>query len=516
MTEPTEPIAPGTVDELPPAPVRGTDGVFRQIAVAFVLSLAKFRAQLVALGQNVYDNALKAFNFAMACGQAVVDATAQALRAESAATAAAALANFQGPWPSLSDSLSTPASVSNSGAIWLLNTDLEDVTLSEPTEDNTDWVRFTLFEPSVALSDPTVLFGFEVDYLRSVDIPAVGATLYAAKRVSDGKGYAIAVTWGEAPVLSNLCEFESNFTAQIDLSVFPGTSTVAASYEGLDYDGYVCALNLENSTTLSLVTTYEFKDATTVTGTCCEAIASGLLFVGYTFSGALYGQVLNYSGVAFTLNTAETLLRSGSDIDNLCSALLSGGSTARIAITTGSRLELLYIFFSGAALTMEDNPTVYGTTGRPMPVISPDPNSIVVFNYLQGRGPALYCFYHAGGSTDDFELVGAVEFAPIAYSYGLTPDSLIDLGSGKIAALTYKSINSYNYFKLFVLDVVVSSTIAETLVELVFSQQINRNGGAGGAESCINKTGPNQIQIAYSDADNSKYITTEKIKITGI
>jgi hypothetical protein len=51
------------------------------------------------------------------------------------------LLNFKGNWSDLTGALSQPATVYHSGAFWVLATDLADVTASEPTSANTDWLR---------------------------------------------------------------------------------------------------------------------------------------------------------------------------------------------------------------------------------------------------------------------------------------------------------------------------------------------------------------------------------------
>lgn len=69
-------------------------------------------------------------------------ATASAgYRDESAAFAdiSAAYANFKGIWADLTGALTVPSSVFHDGTYWQLMVDIADVTLSEPTDVNTDW-----------------------------------------------------------------------------------------------------------------------------------------------------------------------------------------------------------------------------------------------------------------------------------------------------------------------------------------------------------------------------------------
>lgn len=56
-----------------------------------------------------------------------------------AAMSALSAANFKGAWSSLTGVLAKPASVSHSGAVWLLLVDLANVAASTPGPANTDW-----------------------------------------------------------------------------------------------------------------------------------------------------------------------------------------------------------------------------------------------------------------------------------------------------------------------------------------------------------------------------------------
>lgn len=59
--------------------------------------------------------------------------------AASSASTALAASNNKGNWSALTGALNIPASVNHNGSIWVLNVNLADVTLSEPTAINTDW-----------------------------------------------------------------------------------------------------------------------------------------------------------------------------------------------------------------------------------------------------------------------------------------------------------------------------------------------------------------------------------------
>jgi len=50
-------------------------------------------------------------------------------------------ANMKGAWSNLTGALSVPASVTHNNISWILNNDIADVTLSEPTLQNSDWTK---------------------------------------------------------------------------------------------------------------------------------------------------------------------------------------------------------------------------------------------------------------------------------------------------------------------------------------------------------------------------------------
>jgi len=68
------------------------------------------------------------------------DAAASAGMAEAYADLAADTANFKGAWSGLVGALNTPAVVEHDGANWQLLTNLADVTASEPSITNPDWL----------------------------------------------------------------------------------------------------------------------------------------------------------------------------------------------------------------------------------------------------------------------------------------------------------------------------------------------------------------------------------------
>ena len=66
-------------------------------------------------------------------------ATEQATIATAQANIAVSATNNKGLWSNLTGALNTPATVNHNGIVWVLNNNIADVALSEPTDDNTDW-----------------------------------------------------------------------------------------------------------------------------------------------------------------------------------------------------------------------------------------------------------------------------------------------------------------------------------------------------------------------------------------
>lgn len=174
---------------LPVAPQRNeAEAEFTEKANAFVAALEPFRQEVQAQADYVETELA---DLDAAVDQAVADATqAAADSADAAATsesnaagsestalgyrneaevfknetenardAALALVNFVGKWEDLIGALNTPATVYHLGSYWNLLTDLADVTLSEPSNDNADWLFvYTNAELRRSLLDEATLY----------------------------------------------------------------------------------------------------------------------------------------------------------------------------------------------------------------------------------------------------------------------------------------------------------------------------------------------------------------------
>lgn len=69
------------------------------------------------------------------------EVSANATSAESDALIAQSVVNSKGAWSGLTGSLDVNNSVTHTGSVWVVNVLIPDVTLSEPTDVNTDWTE---------------------------------------------------------------------------------------------------------------------------------------------------------------------------------------------------------------------------------------------------------------------------------------------------------------------------------------------------------------------------------------
>jgi len=74
---------------------------------------------------------------------AVTNAETAVTNAETAATNAAASANNNGAWANLTGSLAAGQSVTHNDSVWISDVLIADITLSEPSEGNSDWTEVT-------------------------------------------------------------------------------------------------------------------------------------------------------------------------------------------------------------------------------------------------------------------------------------------------------------------------------------------------------------------------------------
>jgi hypothetical protein len=120
------PTSPPAVTALPAFPAVSNRTTYNADAYAHLTALrVTFGPELAALGANVYANAGEAATSA-------ATAIAQAETATAAALAAASATNFKGNWSAQTGAASVPYSVAHLGAVWLLLSNVADITTKVP------------------------------------------------------------------------------------------------------------------------------------------------------------------------------------------------------------------------------------------------------------------------------------------------------------------------------------------------------------------------------------------------
>ena len=131
----TQPTAPPAIVELPPAPNSSTDTpsefdakanntVAAQVVMVPQINTANDWAKQTA--GEVYSNALEA-----------ADSAASASNSADVATSAA---NIVGKWSDLSGVYAPPVAVEHNGLVWILLVIIADISTSEPSTSNSDWL----------------------------------------------------------------------------------------------------------------------------------------------------------------------------------------------------------------------------------------------------------------------------------------------------------------------------------------------------------------------------------------
>ena len=110
--------SPPSITALPNPPDPDDRANFNTLAYPWSVAQQTFATEIAAVAANVYANA--------------TDAATSATSASASSTSAVAAANYKGAWASLSGALAIPATVTHSGAIWLLTASVADVTAHTP------------------------------------------------------------------------------------------------------------------------------------------------------------------------------------------------------------------------------------------------------------------------------------------------------------------------------------------------------------------------------------------------
>jgi hypothetical protein len=175
--------SPPGVSALPTAP-QTTDGsvLFASRSDAFVAALATFRTQLVALGSNIYDNCVDAFNSATAAASSAVAALAsQTAAATSAVTAASA--GGATVWAAGTFSAGATRYSPIDGRIYRARTGHTGST--DPSADATNWGLVALSQPVLVTVSATTHTAAAGTCCMLTNVAATTVTLPPSPAVDD-------------------------------------------------------------------------------------------------------------------------------------------------------------------------------------------------------------------------------------------------------------------------------------------------------------------------------------------
>ena len=189
-----------TVSNIPTPPKRGVDS-----QTVFV---TKGEAVFDALHDTVIGQMNTAFGEINTTETNINAKEASAVAASSTATAAA---NNKGSWSALTGALNIPASVNHNDSTWILNTNLADVTLSEPTDINTDWTKVALNVNSATNITLTGSITEEVYNLTgtvidptngTIEYKVLSAATTFTENLASGQGIILRLAGGDAHIVT--------------------------------------------------------------------------------------------------------------------------------------------------------------------------------------------------------------------------------------------------------------------------------------------------------------------------
>jgi hypothetical protein len=311
-----------------------------------------------------------------------VAAAASAASATSSETAAVAAANFAGAWANLTGALNIPASVSHNDEVWLLLTDLPDVTASEPSSGNSDWLTLSpsafdigdLKQSSNDLSVPEWLPANGSKFLQSSY-----AALYA--------------------ILGNIFAY-GGFKLPLPASTPPNNGI------SVSFDGTGEFLAVGNQTTSPLITVY-FVSGSTFTKlanpaslpsnnvkSCAWDAAGDFLATGHDGSPYLTVYFKSGTGAASTL----TKLANPASLPPSAVGGLSWDSTGTYLFCGADSVQFRYVYKrtgTGASSTLTLLATITGNPSGPVNDVnfSPDNNYVAV---AHTNSPYLTVFSRSG------------------------------------------------------------------------------------------------------------------------
>ena len=282
---------------LPEAPVRGdVPATFATKANAFVAALPTLRTEINNAGVHFdgVDTSVNANRIAaeLAETNAETAETNTLLLSDSVI----ATANFKGNWSDLTGALNKPASVANHGLVWLLLNNLADVTLSEPTSSNTDWL--------IAVSPPT-------SASLSVAVGAKGVTAgNVVELVSDGVQNLQNIYHCEAPTISSLLTLDgTNNVKDLSLSALTSTTAFACWNDDTANLGQLAILTAGSPPTMSAVVATSTNDDIQFASSPLSATTVALSYNAGT-NGAT--RIATVAGTNVTLSTAAAIAMSAS------------------------------------------------------------------------------------------------------------------------------------------------------------------------------------------------------------
>lgn len=164
----TAPTSPPNISTFPPAPNSATDtpsqfdtkaNNFVSAQVSYVPEANSLSSWIESTATQVYGNALEAFNSAS-------DAAASEANAADFADLAKNSSNFLGSWSSLTGLVDKGSVVEYENGRWQAVVDIADVTLSEPSLSNSDWLLIDFEKKSIPIADGVTLSSFAVNEIQ--------------------------------------------------------------------------------------------------------------------------------------------------------------------------------------------------------------------------------------------------------------------------------------------------------------------------------------------------------------
>lgn len=155
----TQPTAPPVIAELPPAPNSSTDtpsefdAKANNTVAAQVVMVPQINTSndwVESTAQEVYSNAIEAETSAINAAGSAAESAESAIIAQNAS-------KLLGEWSTLTGAVNIGETVINNDAKWQAITDIADVTASEPTLSNSDWLLINASGKVVPIADSLTL-----------------------------------------------------------------------------------------------------------------------------------------------------------------------------------------------------------------------------------------------------------------------------------------------------------------------------------------------------------------------